>query len=202
MPLASPPPAQDGKPPTAAPPRLLKPGLVLGQQLVFREAGTADADFILQLRTDPVKGRHLSATENDLAAQRDWLQACARDHGQLYFIIEDRAGERCGTVRLYDVRQDSFCWGSWILKDGCPSSYALESALMVYAFALGLGFRRAHFSVRRDNESVWKFHERFGAERCGEDGEDLFFDIGPEAIERSMARYRRFLPAGVQILRA
>ena len=51
-----------------------------------------------------------------------------------------------------------------VIREGSPSGYAVESALMVYQFAgaVSLGFTRAHFDVRKGNESVWKFHERFG----------------------------------------
>lgn len=45
----------------------------------------------------------------------------------------------------------------------------MESALIVYAYAVDhLGFQAAHFEMRKGNESVWQFHERFGAERLSE----------------------------------
>ncbi len=67
-------------------------------------------------------------------------------------------GEPIGTVRLYDARQNSFCWGSWILKAGSPKHAAIESALMVYAYAVDhLSSQSAHFDVRKDNEGVWLF---------------------------------------------
>lgn len=51
----------------------------------------------------------------------------------------------------------------------------MESALTVYAYAVDhLGFTAAHFDVRRGNERVWKFHERFGAVRVDENEEDYF----------------------------
>lgn len=45
----------------------------------------------------------------------------------------------------------------------------MESALMVYAYAVDhLGSKAAHFEVRKGNERVWQFHERFGAVRTSE----------------------------------
>lgn len=185
----------------AAAPRYVKPRRVTGHKLAFRDAAPADAAFILSLRTDPSKSRHLSATSNDLAKQAAWLEAYGRDDSQVYFLIEDAADEAVGTVRLYDARGDSFCWGSWIIKDGTPGTYAIESALMVYHFARGLGFTRAHFEVRKDNASVWRFHERFGAVRTGETEHEFLYAIPAEAIAASLDKYSRYLPQGIRVER-
>lgn len=185
----------------ATAPRYLKPKRVIGHKLSFRDAAPADAAFILELRTDPVKSRHLSATSSDLAKQAAWLEAYARDDSQVYFIMEDAQGEPVGTVRLYDPRGDSFCWGSWIIKEGMPGNYAIESALMVYRYALSLGFSRAHFEVRKDNVSVWRFHERFGAVRTGSTDDNYLFEISAAAIGESLKKYGRFLPEDIRITR-
>jgi RimJ/RimL family protein N-acetyltransferase len=182
-------------------PTLIKPAKVLGKNIVLRNATPGDAEFIVALRTDPAKGQYLSKTSPDVAAQAAWLEAYAKDDSQVYFIIEDQAGTRHGTVRLYDPQGHSFSWGSWILADGRPSGFAIESALMVYAFALELGFTAAHFSVRIGNESVWKFHERFGATRTGEAGEDYFYSISRDAIRASLDKYRKHLPESIAIVR-
>lgn len=185
----------------AATPRYLKPRRISGHKLRFRDAVPADAAFILGLRTDPVKSRHLSATANDLAKQQAWLEAYARDASQVYFIMEDAQGTPVGTVRLYDARGDSFCWGSWIIKEGMPGNYAIESALMVYRYALSLGFTRAHFEVRKDNASVWRFHERFGAARTGETEQEFLYTISGDAIAASLKKYARYLPEGIRVER-
>lgn len=185
-----------------AQPTLRKPRQVLGHQLCFRDATLADARFIVALRTDEKKARFISATSADVQDEVSWLAQYAQDNGQVYFIMEDRQHNPVGTVRLYDQQGDSFCWGSWVIREGSPSSYAVESALMVYQFALSLGFTRAHFDVRKGNESVWKFHERFGAVRTEETELDYFYSLSREAIDKSLARYAKFLPDGVQVIAA
>ena len=166
----------------------------------MRNAEAADAAFILALRSDEQKAAHLSRVSPRLADQVAWLARYRDAHGEAYFIIEQPDGEPLGTVRLYDAQRDSFCWGSWILKSGAPSAAAIESALMVYAYALDtLGFGAAHFQVRRDNERVWAFHERFGALRTAADDEQFEYALPSAAIRASMQRYARFLPAGVTV---
>jgi len=82
----------------------VKPSKVVGKNVVFRNAEKSDAEFILKLRTDPVKGKYLSATAADIDLQSAWLEKYKADDSQVYFIIEDQNGERYGTVRLYDVK--------------------------------------------------------------------------------------------------
>ena len=132
-----------------------------GKTLILRDASVDDAEQILNLRTDAKKGRFLSATSNSLEAQQASLRAYTASTEQTYFIIQ-REGEAVGTVRLYDTRGRSFCCGSWIIADGQPAHLAIDSALMVYAYALDhLGFEPAHVDVRNANEKVWRVYERF-----------------------------------------
>lgn len=174
--------------------------LLYGHALRFRDAAVADAPFILALRTDAQKSRYLSPSSTEVSRQEEWLLNYCDARDQAYFIIEDRNGERLGTVRLYDPKERSFCWGSWIIKQGAPASVAIESALMVYAYALDhLGFEAAHFDVRKENTHVWKFHERFGASRVGETEFDHLYSIDEQRIRTSMARYQKYLPSSVTI---
>ncbi len=182
-----------------ATPAFRKPRSVTGKQLVFRNATVADAEFILALRTDQNKAQHLSPTVPDIDKQRDWLARYGADDGQVYFVICNLAGKPVGTVRLYDQRGASFCWGSWIKGDGAPSGFGIESALMVYEFALQLGFQRAHFDVRRQNTAVCQFHERFGAALAGEDDDNFYFEMSQPAIQHALEKYRKYLPDGVQV---
>ena len=184
-------------PPT--PPKLRKAAQVVGKTLVFRDATIDDAAFILSLRTDADKSRYLSAVSGELAEQQAWLARYAQTDDQAYFIIEYQ-DVPIGTVRLYDPQGESFCWGSWILQSSRPSQAAMESALMVYAYAVDhLGFTAAHFDVRKGNQRVWQFHERFGAQRIAETDLDYFYRLDGEAIAASRARYQRFLDGSVSV---
>lgn len=170
-----------------------------GKTLAFRDARIDDAAFILSLRTDVEKSRYLSAVSGELAEQQAWLDRYAQADDQAYFIIEFQDAP-IGAVRLYDPQGDSFCWGSWILAPGSPAFAAMESALMVYAYAVDhLGFTAAHFDVRKGNERVWRFHERFGAQRVAETEHDFFYRLDRESIAASRQRYRRFLAGSVSV---
>ena len=180
-------------------PTINKAAHVVGDTLVFRDANVGDAEFILSLRTDAEKSKYLSSTSNDVEAQRQWLKQYAEAAGQAYFIIEYE-NEPIGTVRLYDAKGDSFCWGSWILKEGRPRHAAMESALMVYSYAIDhLGFKSCHFDVRKGNDRVIKFHERFGAVCVSESDIDCFFVLSGDAIRAAKLKYTDFLSSAVRV---
>lgn len=186
-------------PSVVAPAAIRRTGRLTGKTLTFRSIEVDDAAFVLSLRTDPGKARHLSTVSGSVAEQRSWLEAYRQRSGEAYFIIE-AAGRAIGTVRLYDAVGTSFCWGSWVLADGASASAALESAMMVYAYAIDhLGFDQAHFQVRVGNERVWAFHERFGAQRVGVVAGEFHYRLGGDAIRASRERYRRYLPCGVEV---
>lgn len=184
---------------TQKPANLRKAASVMGKTLNFRNVQIHDAGFILSLRIDTEKSKYLSSVSGDLDEQRAWLERYSKDDSQAYFIIEYQ-GEAIGTIRLYDPQGSSFCWVSWILINSRPNHAAMESALMVYASALDhLGFTSAHFDVRKGNERIWQFHERFGAVRVGESEEDYFYRLDHTAIDKSRQRYRRFLEDSVKV---
>jgi RimJ/RimL family protein N-acetyltransferase len=72
---------------------------------------------------------------------------------------------------------------------------------MVYHYARSLGFTRAHFEVRKDNASVWRFHERFGAVKTGETEHEFLYSLSAEDIAASLEKYSRYLPQGIRVTR-
>jgi RimJ/RimL family protein N-acetyltransferase len=174
---------------------------ILGNLYRLRDAQVQDAAFIVALRTDEEKRRYISATAPQVAQQAAWLARYAQDDTQAYFVIETAAGEAQGTIRMYDQRDDRFCFGSWVIKAGTPVACAVESVLMLYHYALDvLGFSRSYFAVRKANASVWRFMEQFGAYRTGETDIDFLYETEREPVERAFVRYARFLPQPIRVI--
>ncbi|HDC8697436.1 TPA: GNAT family N-acetyltransferase [Escherichia coli] len=180
-------------------PQITKANKVIGKTLVLRNANQSDAEFIVKLRTNEKKGRFISSTSSDIDKQREWLRSYGDSDDQAYFIIEDMNSNKYGTVRMYNSIKHSFCWGSWVISEDAPTNFAIESALVVYNYAKTLGFFDSHFEVMKGNCSVIKFHERFGAERIGENEIEYQYKITKDNIERSLKRYSKYLPEGIKI---
>lgn len=182
-------------------PVIRKAQRIIGHQLSLRNADIRDADFILQLRTDPQKRRYISATSPQLAQQVAWLTQYAHKPGDAYFIVEDLNSVKMGTIRIYDAVDDCFCFGSWIIKSGAPISHAAESLLMVYHYALDvLGFNRSYFAVRKENRAVWRFMERFGGVRTHETELDFWYETQRAAVLESFQRYTYLLPEPIRVI--
>ena len=108
---------------------------VRGKSIFFREVAIDDAEFIIELRTDLEKSKHLSVTSDDIDKQRNFISGYLSGQVDYYFVISDWNKQSLGTIRIYDIQADSFCWGSWILSKEAPSNAAIESALLIYDFA-------------------------------------------------------------------
>jgi hypothetical protein len=166
-----------------------------GKSIILREIKLDDAEFVISLRTDQELGRHLSTTSVDIEHQESYIKNYLRSPSDYYFIITDHFQERLGTVRIYDIRGSSFCWGSWILRKNAPSTAAIESALLIYDFSFfALHFDGAHFDVRKANSRVVNFHRRFGASVVNEDDINYYFEYKREDYLQIRPKYARFLP--------
>lgn len=164
-----------------------------GKNLRLRLVEEQDAGFILSLRLDDRYNSFLSSVPSDADSQKNWIRNYKEEEkkkAQFYFIIERLDGLRCGTVRIYDIRNDSFCWGSWILNGNKTRNAALESALLVYEFGFNqLKFQKSHFDVMKGNKSVIKFHTRMGAIKKYEDANSEYFEITEEAVKAAKERW-------------
>lgn len=169
-----------------------------GKSISFRSVQLEDAEFILSLRLDDRLNRYLSPVDSNLQQQVDWLREYKKrelNGTEYYFIIEDNRGEELGTLRLYDFRDNSFSWGSWIIKQGAPSNVAIESALLVYEFAFKiLNFTQTHFEVIKENSKVKAFHERLGAELINSDEQKNYYVFSRQSYENISGKYRKYLP--------
>lgn len=163
---------------------------VPGVRVDLRPVEVGDAGYIHGLRTDPAYNAHLSAVTGTAEDQAAWISAYKQREAtgeELYFIIERKDGQPCGTVRLYEITSDSFTWGSWILDEGKPPKAALDSAILVYRMAFErLGLRRAVFDVRKDNARTLAFHDRFGAPRVRDDDLNIYYVYERDTFERSI----------------
>lgn len=165
--------------------------------LSMRLVAAEDADYIYGLRSDPTYNTHLSVVSGGVQAQRAWIDSY-KEHeaagSQYYFIMENRAGQRCGLVRLYEITPDHFTWGSWILDENKPPKAALESAFLIYQIAFEhLGLPRAVFEVMAENSHTLAFHRRFGARETDADDTNIYFDYTSDQFARDKEKFIQIL---------
>ena len=168
-----------------------------GKNINLRFVEEKDAKFIIDMRTSTKKNKFLSLVDADIEKQKKWIQVYKNRENkkeEFYFIIESKTHEKLGLVRMYDFQNNSFCWGSWLIKDYAPKSTAIESALQIYEFGFyNLGFKKCHFDVRKGNDKVIAFHQRFGAKVIYENDLDYFFNFEKKDYEITKEKYKRYL---------
>lgn len=171
--------------------------IINGKNINLRTVEVTDADFIFKMRNNQVKTKFLSKVTGSVASQKEWIKNYKlreKESEEFYFIIESKKEDKLGLVRMYDFRADSFCWGSWLIKEEAPKTTAIESALQVYEFGFyNLGFNKSHFDVRKGNDKVIAFHKRFGAKIVDEDKLDYFFNYEKNNYELIKEKYKRYL---------
>jgi RimJ/RimL family protein N-acetyltransferase len=168
---------------------MLKAGCITGPSLLLRLIRPEDAEYVYELRTDPAYNTHLSSVMGTAEDQRRWIEAYKiREVAgeEYYYVIQRRDDESpCGLVRIYDIGNDHFTWGSWILGANKPPKAALESAILSFDAGFALpGMSRALIDVRRANTHAEAFYRRFGMTEMGSDAQDIFFTYSREAFLR------------------
>jgi len=163
----------------------------------LRLATVRDSGFILSLRLDPQRNAHISPTSASLADQEQWmLDYEKRFHGgmEAYFIITNK-GEDVGTVRIYDyTSENSFCWGSWLIKPGTNEFVAFVTPILVYDLGFyNLKFEKSHFEIRQENSSVWRFEEMMGAELINHDSLNRSYKYHKAAYAHARTRLAKLI---------
>lgn len=171
--------------------------ILKGQTIDLRLVEKSDAEFILSLRLNTELNKYLSEVSSSLDSQLGWIQNYKeREANKLeyYFIIEDKhTKERWGTIRLYDFRENSFCWGSWIIRPGRPSGTADQSITLLFDFAFfDLGFSKTHFDCRKNNNKALDYYLRMGATVIAEDELNYYFEYTKEEYEKIKEIQKRF----------
>lgn len=168
--------------------------LLIGKKIRLRDVEIEDAAYIHQLRTNPDKNRFLSASPALVSHQIAFIQAYKHDARDYYYIIENNAKQAVGTIRIYDIREQDFCWGSWIIDSNAPNTAAIESAVLIYEYAFySLNFDKCHFDVRKSNERVSAFHLRMGARLIKSDELNHYFEFTRLEYELIRDKYSRFV---------
>jgi RimJ/RimL family protein N-acetyltransferase len=171
--------------------------ILFGKNINIRTVEVVDAEFIFTLRQNESKTKYLSKVTGNIETQKEWIndyKQREKEQKEYYFIIESKSEEKLGLVRMYDFKEDSFCWGSWLIKDDAPKTTAIESALQIYEFAFyKLNFVMSHFEVQKGNDKVIAFHQRFGAKIIDENDKEVFFNFLKEDYELIKEKYKRYL---------
>lgn len=163
---------------------------IIGKYVNLRQINIEDASFVLSLRCDEKKSKYLHKTENNIEQQKNYITNYLTKNNEWYFIIENKQNEPIGTYRIYDLKKDSFCIGSWLMVDGTKAEETLEADFLVRNFGFdNLSMNKIHFDVRKKNEKVLRFHQITGAKKVGETELDILFECEKKDYLENMKKF-------------
>lgn len=156
-----------------------------------------DAQFIVDLRTDPRLGQNLSPTSAILEDQINWIKNYKKreaDQEELYFIIEDSNKIPWGTVRLYGFDENCFTVGSWICLPGNQDKIAVKAWLLCveYGFEM-LKFNVLLFDVRKKNTGVLYYAKLYHPTLISEDELNYYFELEKATFYKNRERVIKLL---------
>ena len=93
----------------------LKSKIITGKNSNLRIASENDADFILELRLNPLLNRFIGETDPSVEVQKQWIKKTFESEHDFHFIIEDKNSVPAGTIAVYgiDYNKSIAEWGRW-----------------------------------------------------------------------------------------
>ena len=168
--------------------------LPTGKLVHFREVEIGDAEFLLDLRTNPKKSQFLNPTVNDLQRQKLYIESYKARQEDWYFVLEDKSGIAIGCIRIYNIEGNQFTIGSWIMTETAPELAGLEATILTYQFAFEyLGLETCLFDVRKENRKVLRFHKLYGARVISETELDFIFCFDRPDFGKMKERFSSFV---------
>lgn len=176
---------------------------IKGKNVNLRLCTLDDASFINALRQNKHLTQFLPQVENDVAKQKAWLEGYKKREAtgtELYFIVEDKSGQKIGTVRLQEIDRDkkTFTLGSFIIdreKTGKFSSLETITILFDHAFNT-LGLNECNFFCRNENYMATGFYEKYQAPIIKRDEENTYYLYPRELFNQRLPDYLKTIKNG------
>lgn len=171
--------------------------LVRGKYVKLRLVELEDAQFIVSLRNYAKSQKFLSSTSTSIEAQEQWMRDYKLREKQgieFYYMIQLHDDTLVGLIRLYDLKADIFSGGSWIIAPGYPHHIAVETVLLLYDLCFDqLGYEKILLQVVKENQSVIRFHKRFGAIVDHEDEKCVYLINTYQTMQGPREKFRKWL---------
>lgn len=141
--------------------------------LTYRFVNENDSQFIVNLRTDPVKSRYIGNTDDSVENQKEWISKYKEREvkGTDYYFIFYYGSTPAGVTRIYNIENNHFIHGSWVFANNIPPFCSLAAAVIAREIAfetLGLDVEMDTSGIHEDNTGVLQVSKMMGVEFYGE----------------------------------
>ena len=167
----------------------------------YRLVEEEDYEFIFQLRSNELLGKHLNHTEDDPESQRIWIRNYKyreKSGDEFYFISLDVIkNQRLGVFRLYNFTDDSFGTGSWLYRPGLKNEPVIGNITGKEIGFEFLKYEKCRFDVRKENKTILAYHRLFNPTKIDEDDLNFYFELSRTSFETTKIRLLGLFGYGV-----
>lgn len=172
----------------------MKRQIVFGKNVNLRIANQRDAEFILELRLNPVLSKYINKTDPSVEKQRDWINNVYNKDTDFHFIIEDKNSNPYGTIAVYDIDYKNGIaeWGRWLIKQKSPIFFPVESNILAINFAFhNLKLKKLIGSAFINNKDVVRFHKNY-ATITSQDETTIWFSLEQSNFKKALKIFDTF----------
>lgn len=180
---------------------ILKNRIICGKNSNLRIASEYDAEFILELRLNPLLNKFIGKTDPSIEKQRDWIKHSFENERDFHFIIEDKNAVPTGTIAIYDINYENSTaeWGRWITKINTPITISIESAILLLHFGFKkLHLKSLHGGANNQNWQVVNFHKSY-ANVVAMDETHTWFTFEDTNLKTLAKKYKNFHNIGEEL---
>ena len=160
--------------------------------LQVRLVNEDDAEFIVDLRTNPRLNHYISNTSSDVNKQKEWITNYKKreELGVEYYFIIQLEGIPIGTYRIYNIENNKFVSGSWVFSPDAPVGASILGSIICKEIAYEeLNLERDIADVRKDNKRVMRHNMSFEPVVTGEDEENIYLEFSKEKFNQIKLKY-------------
>lgn len=142
------------------------------------------------MRLNQNLNKYLSSVTDDINAQIDWIYEYKKreeNNEEYYFIIENKQGNKYGTLRIYNINQKECTWGSFILIPERPSYFSYKSARLSFHFIFNeLNLKIINLDVDKENSKAIHVYKKLGFEETHRDKKNIYMKLTEEEYKKSV----------------
>lgn len=136
-------------------------GVIEGRFVDLKSVTIEDAEFTRDIRLDPDFAKFFPPLNNTIEQQRQWIENHKTKEGDYFFVVWDKAGNRIGTISVYDIVGNCCESGRLAIKGNAFQS--TEAQMLIFKFAFeNLGMDMVVGYIFADNERAIRFNKQLG----------------------------------------
>lgn len=155
-----------------------------GKYVDLKACTEDDAEFTLSLRKDPKLGKYFPKVDHSVEDQKAWIRSQRKQEGDYFFVVWNKAGERIGTIAVYNIENGEGEGGRIIIKSK-DAFDVFEAQMLLNRFAFDtLGLKVMKGFVFANNKRALRYNKQV----CGTLFNPEIDETGREIIRLETSR--------------